>query len=63
MRGIRPGLLTGKHRGSRAEVLGALELGVSPAQAGPLIREMDDTPLPGARPQAQPDPEPQRMAA
>lgn len=46
----------------RADVLGALELGVSSAQASALIREMDDTPLPGVRPQAQAEPE-QRMAA
>jgi hypothetical protein len=47
----------------RADVLGALELGVSSAQASALIREMDETPLPGARPQAQAEQEPQRMAA
>lgn len=48
----------------RADVLGALELGVSSAQASALIREMDDTLLPGVRPQAQAEPEPQeRMAA
>ena len=45
----------------RGEVLGALELGVSAAQASAMIREMDDTPVQGARPQA--GPEQERMAA